>query len=300
MKCRPWNIHEDEFLKDNYGKVPPRFIAKQLNRSASSVMHRAFNLGIHGTRASHVRNKTWTNEEERLLIENYSKMDWSELSNLTGHTRHAIRNRASKLGVPRDLEIPDITDLDAAYLAGLIDGEGSIMINCHHTGLLVSGTMVKVSISSTSLELLSEVRDFFLLQAENQKPPELVHYHNAAAKPNHKTGYLLGIGGKNRTKKVLERLLPYLRLKKPQAEVALEYLRTHREKSLTLRDLKLALKIRFLNHSTRLPAIESRKLIEVMVRTLETLEIDLDIDILSNPTWVSHCQEALEKECRKC
>ena len=46
-------------------------------------------------------NKTWTNEEDEFLRENYNKMSLNELSDKMSRSILAIQNRATMIGIKR-------------------------------------------------------------------------------------------------------------------------------------------------------------------------------------------------------
>jgi hypothetical protein len=47
-RCQPWQPHEEQILKDYYGKVDTKLLAKELNRSHGSVTGKAQRLGLQG------------------------------------------------------------------------------------------------------------------------------------------------------------------------------------------------------------------------------------------------------------
>jgi hypothetical protein len=43
---RPWTEADDEYIRQNYKKIPTREIAEKLNRSLDAIINRAGPLGI--------------------------------------------------------------------------------------------------------------------------------------------------------------------------------------------------------------------------------------------------------------
>jgi uncharacterized membrane protein len=48
----PWTEEDDEFIRQNYRKIPTKEIAEKLNRSLDSIINRAGPLGISKGRQS--------------------------------------------------------------------------------------------------------------------------------------------------------------------------------------------------------------------------------------------------------
>lgn len=102
-----------------------------------------------------------------------------------------------------------------AYLAGIIDGEGTIRITCEKLNKHPSwsprynGAM---SVGMTDENIITLLRDTFTPNANVHK--ECV--------PNRKLMYRWGTSGSIIIPKILKLLLPYLRVKKQQAEIVLE------------------------------------------------------------------------------
>jgi len=96
------------------------------------------------------------------------------------------------------------------YLAGLIDGEGSITLSHHHTWW-----QIKVRIFNTSPELMNFLKETFGGIVYTQKQL------NKAIKAT-KTYYVWEVKGKRNVKALLEAVIPFLVIKKKQAQEALE------------------------------------------------------------------------------
>ena len=97
--------------------------------------------------------------------------------------------------------------LDISYIAGFVDGEGCISIY----GL----KDVRLSIVNTNLEILKDIQEYFgygQIRKKSRTPKDKVR----------KVAYTYEVWGRQ-TQKILEQLLPYLRQKQRQAQVALEF-----------------------------------------------------------------------------
>ncbi|NIO44657.1 MAG: hypothetical protein GTN36_03845 [Candidatus Aenigmarchaeota archaeon] len=74
--------------------------------------------------------KRWTNEENKIIIENYEKIGTGIKKILPGRTKDSIRMQAQKLGIKKivESEREPFQDSFGHWLAGLIDGEGSFSV----------------------------------------------------------------------------------------------------------------------------------------------------------------------------
>jgi len=109
-------------------------IASTLHRSLQSIRHKIqrLNAGQFG----HAR--AWSKMDIRRLQRLYPAAPWDALEvAFPGRTRYSIRMKAQRLGFERvplaDAEqerhlVLALSDTELAYLAGLIDGEGSFVI----------------------------------------------------------------------------------------------------------------------------------------------------------------------------
>lgn len=108
----------------------------------------------------------------------------------------------------------DMKSEELAYMAGLFDGEGSIYIGkaSSHRQQLYS---VCLSITNTDKDVLQWAVEHFG-GAVSLKPAERAHY---------KTRYLWRAQAIRNTAIVLEQILPFLKIKKQQALLALRFLK---------------------------------------------------------------------------
>jgi len=99
-----------------------------------------------------------------------------------------------------------------SYLAGMFDGEGtfSIYYQTQH-----DSTAIRIEITNTNLELMEWLVQNFGGQ----------YYHHRRAKPQHKIAYGWRPKGRANSEQLLLGILPYLVIKKKQANIALQYIR---------------------------------------------------------------------------
>ena len=101
------------------------------------------------------------------------------------------------------------TNTEIAYLAGFIDGEGCFKINKTQGASL--------EITQCNLEILQKLKSTFKIGRVRKCIRQ---------KPIHKQRWIWAISGKNDLEPLLTELLPYLIIKREQARLLLEYLRT--------------------------------------------------------------------------
>jgi len=98
-----------------------------------------------------------------------------------------------------------------AYLAGFLDGDGSIYFIIRKKGI-----EPRIAFTNNSRELIEEIRSLI-----NSK--HITFWERHRINPNARETYHIRIGGLQDIKNFLEQILPYLRRKRPQAELMLEF-----------------------------------------------------------------------------
>ena len=113
----------------------------------------------------------------------------------------------------------NITDVEAAYLAGFLDGDGSL-------GLAWNGRrqsahiIAKVSFYNSNQQAINYIANLI------DKQPYTVRYRPRTDNRWYHTKPMLTIGlSGRRALDVIERLYPYLIVKRPQADIVLEFYR---------------------------------------------------------------------------
>lgn len=109
-------------------------------------------------------------------------------------------------------------DTDIAYTAGLLDGEGSISLAIHHgkvskNGLPNRAPLLLIQLTSTDQEVITWLYETWGVGSV------IVGYR--PKRPNHRTAYAWRVSGGNAAK-ILEAILPFLRIKRRQAELGIQ------------------------------------------------------------------------------
>lgn len=167
------------------------------------------------------RKDSWTEKQISFLRENYLIMTDKELSSKLGRSAAATQAKRSQLGLKKthfgDITKPrqdlSLAEVEKAYLAGLIDGDGSIILSFYQysTGAkgIHSQISCAISVRSANKDFAQEVMR--MLGGRRTKEIEENYYEVIISRQ----ADLL---------QLMEALLPYLRLKRKQAEVMMEFL----------------------------------------------------------------------------
>lgn len=139
-----WEDWEVEILRKEYPYAPLNVLAEKLKRTEKSISNKASILKLKKKtkyrRGGDTRGLSWSDEEIEKLKRYYPTATKEELLKLfPNRNLTAIMAKAEGLDiyrrVPQWLDTSNINELsetDKAYLAGLIDGEGSIAIIKNH------------------------------------------------------------------------------------------------------------------------------------------------------------------------
>lgn len=166
---KPWTPGEDQFLKNNYGEIPTRKIAKELDRTLFSIQNR---LGVL---------KSWLRTKEEI-------------------------SKAPEFY---------LTDIEAAYIAGIIDGEGALSVGLRFHPAHPAVT-ARLSICNTDLQLIKWLSIKF---NTNQK---YLQRHRAR---NSKIVYSITIGQRAHLQAIITRVMAYLIVKKRLSNLFLAILK---------------------------------------------------------------------------
>ncbi len=132
---------------------------------------------------------------------------------------HREYHRKTYVPRPREvLTINELSDVEAAYIAGFLDGEGTISLNKGHT---------YDERRRTTYHLRVRVVNTFpgIIEWIAQKVGHGNVHTRKRYLATHKQAWEWSLSG-SRAVRLLEQLYPYLKVKKLQAEVAFEYLGT--------------------------------------------------------------------------
>lgn len=221
MEMKRWTEVEVEKLKRLYPiSSRPEVEAEFPDRSWRSIRWKA-NKKL-GLKLRYRLDSCWRDAELQLLRDNYKQMTDKELGNEINRTFGAVQNKRRELGLEkmhmgditkpiRELNLPDV---DKAYLAGLTDGDGSIILSFYqysysnHKKGIHSQISCAVSARSANKEYAEEVMQ---MMGGRITEPEEDYYE-------------VIISRQADILQLVKALLPYFRLKKKQAEIMIEFI----------------------------------------------------------------------------
>ena len=95
-------------MRDHYGVLSAKEIARLLGRSYNAVRNKAVELGL-------TKSLDWTDKEISLLKALYGRMPASEIAKLLSRSEGAVYHKAMKLGLKAYKLPPYIRDLVIKY-----------------------------------------------------------------------------------------------------------------------------------------------------------------------------------------
>lgn len=225
MRHGEWSENDDKFLIENYTKMPSPQIAMALHRSIVSIRHRAVRLKI--TTPHPIPQVDWSEEEDEFLRTHYATMTAPELAHYLKRGVRGIRKRAGRLNltfvdarIARWLDpanVPQMTPFQIGYLAGIVDGEGTISIHkCRPTGrggqFRYQPTMSIAGTDSRLTEYLGATLD----ATQNS-------HIRRRERPEHKPQFVTGWYG-YRCYPIIKLVEPHLLIKREQAQIVMRYI----------------------------------------------------------------------------
>ena len=172
-----------------------------------------------------VRQISYSAEEDARLWQHYPTATKAELQALfPGRSLRGLAVRASRLGVHKnhdawEVGIPctgsvgaHLSEVDKAYLAGIIDGEGCIMLQRRiPKGKRNPTYTLFLSITNTSPQLIAWLNEKLRGRCYNTV--------TAHTNPKHRTKYEWILAGNRQVMAFLKDIAPYLVIKREQAEL---------------------------------------------------------------------------------
>uniref|UniRef100_A0A6M3IDB6 Putative homing endonuclease n=1 Tax=viral metagenome TaxID=1070528 RepID=A0A6M3IDB6_9ZZZZ len=217
-----------------------------------------------------IMSKKWSKFEEDFLMNNFRSSDLSEIARHLNRGCKSLQVKAYRLGLRRASLEPQLslTNEEAAYIAGFIDGDGCIRMSVQYKCGQPKTVKPIIEITNGNKEVIEWIHKKLSQNCKTKVIRSLVENRYVLPTPH----YHLIVAGYWRIKPLLERLLPYLRVKLKVAEAVLEFyqLRDAKEsgKPPTKAMWRVALRARKLVNSKRAPHIRLRELLERFVTSL--------------------------------
>lgn len=210
VKRWKWTEFEDDFLKENYKSKLRKDIAKILGRTTYSVVERVRKLGIK-------KYRKWTEKEISYLKKNYTKMTANKIGKEICRKTNEITSKAHVLGIKKFIisepMLTRLTEIQLSYLAGIIDGEGSILLCKSRHGLRPC-----ISLCMTDKETIQTIVRWL----KSSK----IHIHECKPQRENqrcKFVFRIEIRRINEVLGLLIALFPYLITKKERAHLLMEF-----------------------------------------------------------------------------
>jgi len=129
-------------------------VARNDVETCNSEMASVSSTGL-GEKMAKQRRK-WTTKEVKLLKKNAGKIPASEIGRILGRPRKAVTTKAYQMRLPastrRNAREFNLTEGQKGYVAGIIDGEGTISLNIFHDSR--THLLPKVIINNTNKKLM--------------------------------------------------------------------------------------------------------------------------------------------------
>jgi hypothetical protein len=215
---KEWSFEETNLLINSYNKPSKEELLKMFpKRTWCAVKDKALKLGLAK------KISRWEKWETDWLIENYrSASKENILETLKRHSNQSIRNKASKLGLQRPnatnehgIIKRELSDIEKGYIAGIIDGEGTISIR---KGRVRGRTKYQpyLVVVNTDLTLIQYLISRLNLNTTTMKEKKTFP-------KNRKQAYLLSVRGKT-ILPLLKAIEPLLVVKKRQCLLVAEWI----------------------------------------------------------------------------
>jgi len=175
----------------------------------------------------------WTKQEIQILKENAGKMTAREIGSLLGKSRWSVLWKAKELGISlqRRISLPKLalSEAEKGYLAGIIDGEGTITISEvrsrkeheYRPEIIITNTSDKLINHIINLLKKSGLDYFYVPNKQNKKLKR--------RKPLRE----VRITSHARVLAFLQMLLPYLILKRRQADIVINFIRSRIKRGIS-------------------------------------------------------------------
>lgn len=242
MSGKKWTIKEKNFLVEHRLDYSLAEMAARIGHPKSSVLDKIHDLGYTWRHKKIEHRKLWTPTEDQFLKDNYGKIPTREIARKLDRTLYSVRNRIGVLSLWRRTKeeisrAPEfqLTDAEAAYIAGIIDGEGCFSVHLFWGRNRVPFAGTSLGISNTDLRLIEWIKN--KLKANQE-------YSYRDRKQGSKRAYSLAINQRNHLKEIIRVIQPYLIVKEQLAILFLRILELKRKGALNPELLQAILKFK--------------------------------------------------------
>ena len=231
---REWNHSEIDILRQNYSSKTIAEMRQLLpDRSSMAINHEASRLGI--PKSSYF----WNQEELDILRANWEANGRPKLLSLLPlKDWSSIRHKAYELGLTKKAfakywrtytKTPKIilSDVERGYLAGLIDGEGTIRVR----RALKKWYAPFIQITNTNKAMMDWLEKVLISKGIGHLYSEKRSQKKYVENPQYRTKHVCNIASVQGVKQVLEQTIDILTTKKKQAVLVMEFIKMKEEKA---------------------------------------------------------------------
>lgn len=225
---RQWTREEIDVLKHHYPVKSKNEMLKLLpNKTHSAILHKASRLKLRK------KHYFWTTEEKEILKANWAGCSGPQLLRMLPNKDWvSIRHKAVELQLAKKafakywrtyekIAPIKLKTIDRGYLAGLIDGEGTIRI----VRALKKWYAPFIQITNTDKRVMDWLQDLL-----GKKSVGRLYAEKKGRKPNFKPKFVYNIASVQGVKQILEQIVDILKIKKQQALLVLEFIKMKEEK----------------------------------------------------------------------
>jgi len=225
IKKDRWTTKEIEALKKYYGSEVRNKIMKIIkSKTWPAIQHKALRMKI---RRKYPTSIPWDKKEVTFIRNNYRKLSIKKMSEFLNTSRTRVYHKMLDMGLGTPSRISFIkvkmTETEKAYIAGFIDGEGTITYHPHwrKDGRMWGATPL-VGIANTCKEPLTFIAK--ILQKNSSRDFEKIIRIHKEKRPHKRDLWEFKIEGRYPIKNFLKAIQPYLIIKKRHTEIMLELL----------------------------------------------------------------------------
>lgn len=266
MTGKRWTIKEKNFLVEHRLDYSLAEMAARVGHPKSSVLDKIHDFGYTWRRKPQEQYEYWSLREEKFLKDNYGRIPTREIAQKLSRTLHSIRNKINVLNLWHQTQeeigrAPEfnLTDIEASYIAGIIDGEGTLSTSLNFRKAY-PGIGVNLSVSNTDLRLIKWLKAKLNTNQQYLQRRRVSHY---------KKTYSISIGQREHLQKVITRITPYLIVKKQIAKLFLEILELKRHGTLKRELLHAVLKFKELQDVRNKKIKASTEKLRKFIRSLQ-------------------------------
>lgn len=151
------------------------------------------------------------NSTKEQLTELFPERTWPSIR-MKAHRLHLLGNRPFNLRCWRpSIDITSLPETEKAYIAGFLDGEGTISMDSRGLNQKLIYIRPYIKVTSTNREVIEYISTIF------ERNMDVTKYREW------KTAFNVRITSLKGVLNVLETILPYLKVKKRQAELLINY-----------------------------------------------------------------------------